>query len=90
MAMFAVVLVVVVAASASALSPSLPGAWVERPDDRWHEGRGNRSRCHLVALAPALSRIREILCVYAARLGRTFNTHSYARYLTRLKKGGRK
>lgn len=76
MAMFAVVLVVVVAASASALSPSLPGLRGQMTDGT--RAGGTRSRCHLVALAPALSRICEILYIYAARLGRIFNTHSYA------------
>ena len=45
------------------------------------EGRGERARaegrCHLVALAPALSRICVILCSYAARLARRHDIQSY-------------
>lgn len=71
------VVVLVVAASASALSPCPAGG--ERPDDRWAEGRGTQQippggpRARTV-----LSRICIVLCIYAARLGRTYNTHSYA------------
>lgn len=83
-----------VVVAASALSPLL-GEIGQMAVGSWHrKGRGSEyhsGRCHLVAPAPALSRICVIIVHLCSQIGPDVQTNTrHAGYLTRLKKGGPK
>lgn len=85
-----VVVVVVVAASASALSPCHPGSVRGQMTDGTGHRAGAEGRCHLVAPAPALSRICVCIVHLCSKIGPDVQHALVRRYLTRLEKGGRK